>query len=167
MQCCCCLSLWRPMSIGSRHVDLFIDAAVLLLWNCQFFCCFLFVCLFVCFFGGGTNSLLSTSMAMSLPGVTCVRVRQATTRTLQDCVKVSVTCMGVRQASTRTSSGLYQGEASTITLQDCVKVSFTCVRGRLVYSWFLHSCVKVRVWNMCETGLLGCVKVRWYMLLSW
>ena len=81
-----------------------------------------------------------------------MRVKQATTRTLQDCVKVSVTCMGVRQASTRTSSGLYQGEASTITLQDCVKVSFTCVRGRLVYSRFLHGCVKVRVWNMCETG---------------
>ena len=151
MQCCCCLSLWRPMSIGSRHVDLFIDAAVLLLWNCQFFCCFLFVCLFVCFFGGGTNSLLSTSMAMSLPGVTCVRVRQATTRTLQDCVKVSVTCISVRQASTR-------------TLQDSVKVRLlqghfrtvsrlaSRVRGRFVYSRFLRGCVKVRVWNMCEAG---------------
>ena len=50
------------------------------------------------------------------------------------------------------SSGLCQGEASTRTLQDCVTVSFTCVRGRLVYSRFLHGCVKVRVWNMCETG---------------
>ena len=50
------------------------------------------------------------------------------------------------------SSGLCQGEASSRTHQDCVKVSFTCMRGRLVYSRFLHGCVKVRVWNMCEAG---------------
>ena len=83
--------------------------------------------------------------------VTCISVRQASTRALQDCVKVSVTCMGVRQASTR-------------TLQDSVKVRLlqghfrtvsrlaSRVRGRFVYSRFLRGCVKVRVWNMCEAG---------------
>ena len=83
--------------------------------------------------------------------VTCISVRQASPGTLQDCVKVSVTCMGVRQASTR-------------TLQDSVKVMLlqghfrtvsrlaSRVRGRFVYSRFLHGCVKVRVWNMCEAG---------------